>query len=69
VIKALFVVGQCIRALHSDPWQSQSYVIREVGHYSYLVGYVGKYFYGQDESIAFEDQKDYAKVHCPKEEK
>lgn len=35
MIKALFIVGQCIRFIGFDPWQDPTYRITEVGKYSY----------------------------------
>jgi hypothetical protein len=68
MIKALFVIGQCIRLLHQDPWQSPSYLIKEVGKYSYRVESnspaTSLFYRPYADPITFEQQKTYEVVTC-----
>lgn len=69
MIKALFIVGQCIRLLHTDPWQGDTFKVNEVGKYSYHVSVVLRYYDNDADPILFKDQKKYFVVDCPKQVK
>lgn len=66
-LKILFIVGQCIRLLHSDPWQEYTYKVDRVGSYSYQVSHaLVKGLQGWDsDPISFKEQKQYEAVDCP----
>lgn len=63
-MKALFLIAQCIRLLHTDPWMAQTYQILEVGQYSYKLQQVPHHNF--TEVLKFVEQKDYGVVECPK---
>lgn len=79
-VKVLFVIGQCIRLLNNDPWQSPTLKVVEVGKYSYLLKKNSSYY---DNSLSFsenvvipfldkelkEDQRKYEAVPCTGESK
>lgn len=71
VYKTLFLVGQCIRLLHTDPWMAPNYRVEAVGQYSYEVRQLATSSISAHytEVLKFEDQQLYETVECPKEEK
>jgi hypothetical protein len=69
MLKAIFIIGQCIRALHTDPWQSTTYQITTVGNYSYRIIQVdedGFHDTLNPKVLSFGVQKDFEVVDCPK---
>jgi len=67
MLKALFVIGQCIRLLHTDPWQEETLKIKNVGKYSYQVERTISHGMQDRDAypIPFTDQKNYEAVSCP----
>jgi hypothetical protein len=69
-MKALFIVGTCLRLVHTDPWQAPTYEILKVEKYSYYAQRViastkddaRRYF--DEYSIAIGDRT-YEAVSCP----
>lgn len=69
-MKTLFLVAQCIRILNTDPWQSKTHYILEIGNFSYYTKHVvqlntGRRHFGQDDSVSFSSQKKFMVVPCP----
>jgi hypothetical protein len=68
-IKPVFIIGQCIRVLNTDPWEAPTYKIFTVGGYSYEV--IRVYNSGETalntEGIRFSSQDEYENVKCPGE--
>jgi hypothetical protein len=69
MLKALFIIGQCVRLLHTDPWQDTTYEVEVVGKYSYQLFSVNEH--GEKDILnfkvlTFDYQKYYEVVECPK---
>lgn len=69
-MKALFIIGQCIRLFHTDPWNEYTYHIEQIGRNSYLVSVamentVEWTIRSDSSSIYFDEQKQYEAVNCP----
>jgi hypothetical protein len=67
-MKALFLVGQCVRLLNQDPWLSPTLHIQESGRSGYLVELAQQrasgWAYG-DGTLSFTIQQDYEILACP----
>lgn len=78
MLKTLFVIGQCIRLLHTDAWQSPTYKVLEIGNYSYRTVRVDYYgsnvnFLAQENVVPFEggdteQASAFETVSCPDKE-
>ena len=72
MLKALFIAGQCVRLLHTDPWQVSTYHINTVGEYSYRVSEIWPNGLinprPQTQSLSFKDQRKYKVSTCPRHE-
>lgn len=70
-MKALFIIGQCLRLLNTDPWDGFTYHIQSVGQNSYLTQSAiqeNKAEWGiktDGRTIYFKNQKEYEVVECP----
>lgn len=69
-MKLLFVIGQCVRILHTDPWDFPTYRIEEIGKYSYrttTILSVDEYRPLEGERVLhFNRQQEFEAVPCPK---
>lgn len=69
-MKTLFLIGQCIRLLHTDPWVFETNRIEQVGVASYRVQATVQRGIGWDQpkdTVVWLSQQDrYEVVECPK---